>query len=130
MAIDPEIKVYVEERLTETRHQLRNEFTAAVAPLITAQTEAQARSSQEHAAVRSDIAGMHAEVAAARGDIAELRLLESRVNELERHDVVDDALNRERDARKVETRIQRRWIIGTGIGVAAVVVAAIQIMPA
>lgn len=76
----PVVMLQVEEKLKETRHDLRNEIALMATNIQTGQIKA----SQEHEAVRSDIAEL-------KRCVNELVPLKLTVGELRDHDIADQA---------------------------------------
>lgn len=118
--IDPRVQIYVDERLTDTRHTLRNEITAIAATV----TAGQLQSTKEHAMVEGRIEALHGEVSALRADFQDLKGLRDEVTQLVRHDVAGDARQAARDELLEKIDAGRKWMIATAIALAAVVIAA------
>jgi len=103
----------IETTVRDTRHLLRNEFTAAMLDLSNKiiavdvkVTEGNAQSSIEHEHVKGKLD-------AAIGDIAELKALTPRVSSLESEDMADDRA-------AVAVAELRKWMLGlAGLIVAA-----------
>lgn len=103
----PVVMLMVEEKLKDMRHSFRQEL-AGVAATVAA---AQAQSSKEHEAVRTDIANL-------RHSLEELRPLRDTVAVLERQDI--------RDAAHDDTVAQMRKTIWLAAGLLVAVVGAVN----
>lgn len=113
--VDPSVQVWVEERLGETRHLLRNEAAEAnmalsiqIVKLTEAVTSSALQSTKEHAVVESRLTQLSEDV----------RPLIGKVADLEKHDAAGDA-----------NRLLIRWMVGTAVALAGVVVAAVALLP-
>lgn len=128
--IDPVIETFIERRLTDERHSMRDEFTTAlvaltnkVNDLASAVNTAALQSTREHAEVHAGLDELRREVAAVRETA---HPLVARVVELERHDDIDHAREDERasvlktvkESREAAASA-RRWVIGTCLTVIA-----------
>jgi hypothetical protein len=85
--IDPLIEMYVEERLRETRHELRND----IATLATNQAASALQATKEHGEVRSEIQGVRNDVAALRRDLTDVLPLRDTVADLKHRDDMEEA---------------------------------------
>lgn len=126
--IDPMIEVVLDQRIAETRHMLRNEFTAALVDMASKLTqvanavaEGNLQSTREHAENKACIEEL-------RRDVAQLKPLFGRVNRLERHDDVGEAREQGRDEILAKIDRGRKWMIGTAVALAGVIVAATAVL--
>lgn len=131
--IDPMVEVVIDQRIADSRHFLRSEFTAALISLTNKITElagtvaaGNLQSTREHAENKACIEEL-------RRDIAELKPLGARVTALERHDDVDTARDEEREKLQATLEDQsrwmagtRRWMIGIGLTISALLIAVLE----
>lgn len=111
-------KVFVEQRLRETRHELRNDIQA----LAVAHADAALQATREHGEVRSEIQAVRNEVAGLRHDLAEVLPLRETVAGLQRDDELEEARREtERDVLKTVKR-QRAEVRVFMLGVASLLV--------
>lgn len=85
-AIPPEVKLYVEEEIRDTRHSMRDELGKALLRIEVAHAKATAQASLEHAEVRNDLSRVIAEQAALAAKVETVLPLIPAVGELQRHD--------------------------------------------
>jgi hypothetical protein len=109
----PVVMLKVEERLREDRHVFRNELASIAAK----QEVAQAQASREHAEVRADIARL-------QNSVAPIPRLADKVAELDRHDIAGQASESARDAILTKLDANRRWMVGTALALAGLIVGA------
>jgi len=107
---------------------LRNEFTAALVDMASKLTqvanavaEGNLQSTREHAENKACIEEL-------RRDVAQLKPLFGRVNRLERHDDVGEAREQGRDEILAKIDRGRKWMIGTAVALAGVIVAATAVL--
>jgi sensor histidine kinase regulating citrate/malate metabolism len=100
--IDPNVEMYVQEVVADTRHKLVNEITV----LAASQADAKLQATKEHGEVRRDIQAVQAEVAGLRREIADLTPLRESVEALRRRDEIDDA--RAETSRQMLTELQKQ----------------------
>lgn len=124
--IDPVIENFIEARITDTRHLLRNEFSVAMLNLSNKISELSAavaastlQSTKEHAEVHAGLDELRREILGVKETA---HPLVARVVELERHDDLGEARQETRDALLASLEKGRRWMIGTAIALAALIV--------
>lgn len=103
----------LEERLRETRHELRQD----IGDLRLTVTNGQVESAKAHAELHSTMADFGRR-------LDELVPLAERVDTLERHDEVDLARESTRDAVLARLDSNRRWLVGTALALAALIITA------
>lgn len=116
--VDPTVETFVEQRLRETRHELRNEFTAAsvgivnqIAALSKTVAEGQLQATREHAEVNGRLSQL-------QRDVGVLQPLAGRVTVLEGAEAADLAVSVA--LKEFKQGLDRKFYAMAGLLVAAV----------
>lgn len=124
--VEPVVQVYVEERLRDTRHGLRNDLATLGVQMANAQLQA----TTEHAEVKQVIGTVKIDVAGIREDLKELPELRAKVAELKRHDDIDEARAEERESVLTALDRQRTSLRTFALGLGGLIIAATSIIVA
>lgn len=127
--VDPAIRLYVEDRVADTRHSARAELKEALDRLEKVHHEASEKATREHGEVRRDLSTLSVQVAQLASSVSTVTPLLAEVETLKEHGIETSAVSRERDRRNAERRADRRYMIGSMLGVATLIVTAVELIP-
>lgn len=102
--VDPIIESHLERRLTEVRHQMREEFTVALVDLTNKVTELSQGIANSNLQAVIDHGEVKAKLSELERGLRDLQSLGRRVGLLEGHDLADDAVAAAIDKARTQTR--------------------------